>query len=55
MLWLSATHPVIFAVALVVTLVLAVVLMVVLVKFLRMVRCAGCSDFFAGGRSPQGS
>lgn len=35
MLWLSATHPVIFAIALVVTLVIAVVLMVVLVKFLR--------------------
>ena len=37
MLWLSATHPVIFAIALVLTLVLAVVLMIVLIKFLRAV------------------
>ncbi|MBX3586089.1 MAG: DUF4126 domain-containing protein [Ramlibacter sp.] len=35
MLWLSATHPVIFAIALALSLVLAVVLMVVLFKFLR--------------------
>lgn len=35
MLWLSATHPMLFAVALLLTLILAVVLMVVLVKFLR--------------------
>ncbi len=54
MLWLSATHPVLFAIALVVTLVLAVVLMVVLIKFLRAVfRRLG--EFFAGRRSPQGS
>lgn len=47
MLWLSATHPLIFAVALALTLVLAVVLMVVLVKFLRAVfRRLG--EFFAG-------
>ena len=37
MLWLSATHPALFAVALVITLMLAVALMVVLVKFLRLV------------------
>ena len=37
MLWLSATHPLLFAGALAVTLVLAVVLMIVLVKFLRAV------------------
>ncbi|MBA3771508.1 MAG: DUF4126 domain-containing protein [Ramlibacter sp.] len=54
MLWLSATHPVLFAIALVMTLVLAVVLMVVLIKFLRAVfRRLG--EFFAGRRSPQGS
>lgn len=37
MLWLSATHPVIFALVLAVVLVIAVVLMIVLVKFLRAV------------------
>jgi hypothetical protein len=47
MLWLSTTHPVIFAIALVLTLVLAVVLMVVLVKFLRVV-IARLREFFAG-------
>jgi hypothetical protein len=54
MLWLSATHPVIFAIALVLTLVLAVTLMIVLVKFLRVV-LRRLSEFFAGRRSPQGS
>ena len=54
MLWLSATHPVIFAIALVVTLVFAVALMIVLIKFLRAV-IARLSEFFAGRRSPQGS
>ena len=54
MLWLSATHPAIFAIALVLTLVLAVVLMVVLIKFLRAV-FARLQEFFAGRRSPQGS
>ena len=48
MLWLSATHPVIFAVALIVTLVLAVVLVVVLIKFLR-IALRRLNDFFAGG------
>ena len=54
MLWLAATHPVIFAIALVLTLVLAVVLMVVLIKFLRAV-LRRVNDFFAGRRSFQGS
>ena len=54
MLWLSAAHPVIFAIALVLTLVLAVVLMIVLIKFLRAV-IARLREFFAGQRSPQGS
>ena len=47
MLWLSATHPVLFAIALVLTLILAVVLMVVLIKFLRAV-FRRLSEFFAG-------
>ncbi len=52
MLWLSATHPLLFAIALVLTLVLAVVLMVVLFKFLRTV-LRGLSRFFSGqGLSP---
>jgi uncharacterized membrane protein len=54
MLWLSATHPVVFAIALVLTLVLAVVLMVVLIKFLRAV-ARRLSEFFAGNRVSQGS
>jgi hypothetical protein len=49
MLWLSATHPVLFAVALVITLALAVLLMIVLIKFLRAV-IARLSDFFSGQR-----
>ena len=53
MLWLSATHPVIFAIALVLTLVFAVVLLIVLVKFLKIV-IARLREFFAGrpARSP---
>jgi hypothetical protein len=54
MLWLSATHPAIFAIALLLTLAVAVLLLVVLVKFLRVV-LRKLSDFFAGRRSPQGS
>jgi hypothetical protein len=54
MLWLSATHPVIFAIALVVSLVVAIVLMVVLLKFLRAV-VLRLREFFAGQRSSQGS
>lgn len=53
MLWLSATHPVIFAIALALTLVLAVVLMVVLFKFLRAV-AQKLGQFFAGrGLAPR--
>ncbi|AEG91742.1 DUF4126 domain-containing protein [Ramlibacter tataouinensis] len=55
MLWLAATHPLIFGVVLAFTVVLAVVLMVVLFKFLRAV-ARNVSEFFAGSRSPtQGS
>jgi hypothetical protein len=54
MLWLAATHPVIFAIALVLTLVLAVVLMIVLIKFLRAV-ARRVRQFFASGRVPQGN
>jgi len=53
MLWLSATHPVIFAIALVLTLIVAVLLMIVLVKFLRTV-IARLRQFFASGRVSQG-
>jgi uncharacterized membrane protein len=54
MLWLSATHPLIFALVLALTLVVAVVLMIVLVKFLRAVG-RRLSQFFASGRLPQGN
>lgn len=54
MLWLSATHPVIFAIALVLTLAVAVLLMIVLARFLRIV-LRKLGDFFAGQRSPQGN
>jgi hypothetical protein len=53
MLWLSATHPALFAVALVLTLIVAVVLMVVLFKFLRLV-ARRLGEFFAGRSSVQG-
>jgi hypothetical protein len=53
MLWLSATHPLLFAIALVATLAIAVVLMVVLVKFLRAV-LRGLSRFFSGEGLPPG-
>ena len=51
MLWLSATHPLLFAGTLALTLVLAVVLMVVLVKFLRVV-LRGLSRLARGERLP---
>ncbi len=54
MLWLAATHPVLFAIALVLTLIGAVLLMIVLVKFLRIV-VQKLSEFFAGNRTPQGN
>jgi len=54
MMWLSATHPVLFAVVLVLTLVIAVTLIVVLFKFLRAVgRKLG--ELLSGRRSPQGN
>jgi hypothetical protein len=52
MLWLAAEHPVVFAIALVLTLILSVVLMVVLFKFLRAV-VRTLSDFFAGRGRPR--
>lgn len=52
MLWLSATHPVIFAIVLLVSIVVAVILLVVLVKFLRKV-VRGISDFFKGRPMPR--
>ena len=54
MLWLAATHPILFAIALVVTLIGMVVLLVVLVKFLRAV-VQRMRRFFAGGSAPQRS
>jgi uncharacterized membrane protein len=54
MLWLSATHPVIFAIALLLTLVVAVLLMIVLIKFLRVV-LRKLGEFFAGPHAPQGN
>ena len=52
LLWLSATHPAIFTVVLVVSVVLAIVLLVVLVKFLRVV-VRSVREFFAGQRLPR--
>ncbi|GAC1539090.1 MAG: DUF4126 domain-containing protein [Ramlibacter sp.] len=53
MLWLSATHPAIFSIVLVVSVVFSLMLLVVLVKFLRMV-IGGLRRFFAGQRLPRG-
>lgn len=52
MLWLSATHPVIFAIVLAVSVVVSVILLVVLVKFLRKVVQA-VSGFFRGRPLPR--
>jgi hypothetical protein len=52
MLWLSATHPVIFAVVLLVSIVLAVILLIVLVRFLRKV-VQGLQGFFRGRPLPR--
>ena len=52
MLWLAATHPVIFAVVLAVSIVLAIVLLVVLVRFLRVV-LRGVTQFFRGRPLPR--
>jgi hypothetical protein len=47
MLWLSATHPAIFAVVLVVSIVFSIVLLTILIKFLRIV-VARLSELFHG-------
>jgi hypothetical protein len=52
MLWLSATHPVVFAVVLIASVLLSVLLLVVLVRFLRKV-VRGVSDFFRGRPLPR--
>jgi hypothetical protein len=54
MLWLSATHPALFALALALSLVVSVAVMVVLFKFLR-TAAIRIRDFFEGRRSAQGS
>jgi hypothetical protein len=53
MLWLSATHPVAFAIVLVLTLVVSVLLLIVLVKFLRMVVERLRQFLNGGGVSPR--
>jgi hypothetical protein len=52
MLWLSATHPVAFAIVLIVSVVLAVILLVVLIRFLRKV-IEGVGGFFKGRPMPR--
>ncbi len=52
LLWLAATHPLVFAGVLAICIVLAIVLLVVLVKFLRMV-VRGVSGFLQGRRLPR--
>lgn len=52
MLWLAATHPLIFAAVLFVSIVCAIVLLVVLFKFLQTVG-RGLQSFLAGRRAPQ--
>lgn len=54
MLWLATTHPLLFALALVLTLVASVVLVVLLVKFLQAV-LRGLGRFIRGEGLPQGS
>lgn len=49
LLWLSATHPAIFTIVLLVSIVLAIILLVVLVKFLKTV-ARELRDFLAGRR-----
>ena len=51
LLWLAATHPLLFAIALVLSVVLAVLLLAVLIKFLRTV-LRGLQAFFKGRRLP---
>ncbi|NML47293.1 DUF4126 domain-containing protein [Ramlibacter sp. G-1-2-2] len=52
LLWLSATHPALFALVLAVSVVLAVVLLVLLVRFLRTV-ARGLGEFFRGRPLPR--
>ena len=52
MLWLSATHPVAFAIVLIVSIVLAIILLIVLVRFLRKV-VSGLRAFFQGRPLPR--
>jgi len=54
MLWLAATHPLLFAIVLLLSIVVAVALMVVLVQFLRTV-LRGLQRFLAGRGVPQGN
>jgi len=52
MLWLSAAHPAIFAIVLIVSIALAGILLFVLIKFLRTV-VRGLSEFFRGRSLPR--
>jgi hypothetical protein len=52
MLWLSATHPVAFAIVLVASIIVSVIVLVVLVAFLRKV-LRGLSGFFKGRPLPR--
>jgi hypothetical protein len=52
MLWLSAAHPAIFAIVLIISIVLAVILLIVLVQFLRTV-VRGLREFFRGRPLPR--
>jgi hypothetical protein len=52
LLWLSATHPAIFTIVLIVSIVVAIVLLVVLVKFLKAV-IREVQGFLAGRRMPR--
>jgi hypothetical protein len=52
LLWLSATHPAIFTIVLIVSIVVAIVLLVVLVKFLKAV-IREVQGFLAGRRLPR--
>lgn len=47
MLWLAATHPTVFAIALLLSIALAIVLLALLFKFLRLV-ARRITDFFSG-------
>jgi hypothetical protein len=53
-LWLAATHPVIFGIALCLTVALMVLLLVVLFRFLKGV-ITTLSQFFSGAKTPQGT